>query len=96
MLTTSPVLALFDPTLDTILSADALSYGLGAVLLQRQPDGEQKPVSRYTITTEQRYAQIEKDFRTIWLVSSFISTDHKPLVLIFSTKRLEELLLRVQ
>ena len=33
-------------------------YGLGAVLLQRQPDGIMKPVSYHS---EQRYAQIEKE-----------------------------------
>ena len=110
MLTTTPVLALFDPTFDTILSADASSYGLGAILLQRQPDGELKPVayiSRSMTPTEQRYAQIEKEALALtWACERFsdylvglnfyIHTDHKPLVPIFSTKRLKELPIRVQ
>ena len=45
ILTTRPVLALFNQTRETIVSADASSYGLGAVLLQRQQDGELKPIS---------------------------------------------------
>ena len=63
-LTKFPVLALFDPNLETIISADASSYGLGAVLLQKQPDGALKPVafiSRALTPTESRYAQIEKE-----------------------------------
>ena len=110
MLTTSPVLALFDPQYDTTLSADASSYGLGAVLLQRQPGGQLKPVayiSRSMTATEQLYAQIEKEaLALMWVCERFsdyliglkfhIHTDHKPLVPLFSTKQLDELPLRVQ
>ena len=45
ILVTSPILALFDVNLETILSADASSFGLGAVLLQRQKAGDLKPVT---------------------------------------------------
>ena len=64
ILTTSPVLCLFDVNLETVLSADASSHGLGAVLLQRQKQGDLRPVayiSRSMTPTEQRYAQIEKE-----------------------------------
>ena len=64
MLTSAPVLALFDPNLETTLSANASSHGIGAVLLQKQANGEKKPVAykfRARTPTEQRYAQIEKE-----------------------------------
>ena len=109
MLTSSPVLALFDPNLETILSADASSFGLGAVLLQRQPTGDLKPVayiSRSMTPTEQRYAQIEEALAFTWACERLsdylvglkfhIYTDHKPLVPLFSSKHLEELPIRVQ
>ena len=110
ILTTAPVLALFDPTSETVVSADASSYGLGAVLQQRQPDVTMKPVSynsRSLTPTEQRYAQIEKEALAFtWGCERFadylvglrftIETDHKPLVPLFSYKNLDELPLRVQ
>ena len=110
ILTSSPVLALFDPNLETIISADASSFGLGAVLLQRQPTGDLKPVayvSRSMTPTEQRYAQIEKEALAFtWACERLsdyliglkfhINTDHKPLVPLFSSKHLEQLPIRVQ
>ena len=110
ILTTSPVLCLFDVNLETVLSADASSHGLGAVLLQRQKLGDLRPVayiSRSMTPTEQRYAQIEKEALAFtWAcerlsnyligTSFHILTDHKPLVPLFSSKHLEELPIRVQ
>ena len=64
ILSSDPVLALFDPNLDTLVSSDASSFGLGAVLQQKQSNGTRRPVayaSRAMTSTEQRYAQIEKE-----------------------------------
>ena len=61
ILSSAPVLALFDPNLKTTVSSDASSFGLDAVL---QRDGLRRPVayiSRAMNSTEQRYAQIEKE-----------------------------------
>jgi len=109
-LTKSPILALFDPNCETTVSADASSYGLGAVTLQRQQSGENRPVayiSRSLTPTEERYAQIEKEALALtWACERFsdyliglhfhIETDHKPLVPLFSSKLLDEMPLRVQ
>ena len=104
------VLALYNPNLDTIMSSDASSYGLGGVLLQKQQSGEWKPVmfaSRILTTTDQRYAQIEKEalgvtwacerFRDYLLGKKFhVYTDHKQLVSLLGCKQLDELTVRIQ
>ena len=94
-----------------LLSADASSHGMGAVLLQKQANGERKPVaykSRALTPTEQRYAQIEKEALAFtWACECLsdyllglrfhIEMDHKPLVPLFSLKKgLDELPLRLQ
>ena len=101
-------LALYDPAAPTKISADASSYGLGAVLLQ-QSEGHWKAVafaSRAMTDTERRYAQIEKEaLATTWACEKFstfiigkhifIETDHKPLVPLLGVKQLDTLPPRV-
>ena len=63
-LSSSPVLAIYNPEEQTIVAADASSYGLGAVLNQIQSDGTSRAVayaSRSLTSTEVKYAQIEKN-----------------------------------
>ena len=110
VLSNAPVLALYDPTSETVVSADASSYGLGAVLMQKQADHQWKPVayaSRSLTPTEEKYAQIEKEALGItWACERFseyliglafrVETDHKPLVSLFGAKNLEELPARIQ
>lgn len=102
------VLALYDPDADVKVAADASSFGLGAVLLQRNGDGW-RPVayaSRSMTDTEKRYAQIEKEALAVtWACDKFadfllgskfaIDTDHKPLVPLLCTKHLDNLPPRV-
>nr|XP_049586080.1 uncharacterized protein K02A2.6-like [Syngnathus scovelli]XP_049586090.1 uncharacterized protein K02A2.6-like [Syngnathus scovelli]XP_049586092.1 uncharacterized protein K02A2.6-like [Syngnathus scovelli]XP_049586103.1 uncharacterized protein K02A2.6-like [Syngnathus scovelli] len=108
-LTTPPILALYNPNAETVVSADASSYGLGAVLLQRQ-DGKVRPVayaSRALTTIEQRYTQIKKEaLATTWACERFaefligstfhVETDHKPLVPLLGSRHLDDLPPRIQ
>ena len=112
MLISSPVLALYDPNLETVIAADASSYSLGqSYIKSRQMEaGNQFHTSQgrcQLSATEQRYAQIEKEVLAFtWACERLsdyllglkfhIQTDHKPLVPLFSTKHLEEIPVRVQ
>lgn len=98
------VLALYSPDAETKISADSSSYGLGAVLLQKQQE-EWRPVafaSRSLSEAETRYAQIEKEaLAGTWACEKFadyilgkrirLETDHKPLVSLLGSKHLDDL-----
>ena len=105
----STVLALYSPNRETCVSADALSFGLGAVISQKQENGEWRPIafqSRSMTAMEIRYSQIEKEVLAVtWACERFahyligltfcLETDHKPLVPLLSTKPLDQLPPRV-
>nr|XP_050031134.1 uncharacterized protein K02A2.6-like [Dermacentor andersoni] len=109
-LSSDPVLGICDSNMETVVTADASSYGLGAVLRQRQKDGQFKVISyasRTLTTTERRYAQIEKEgLALVWASEKFrdylvgkrfsLETDHKPLVSLFGSKGIDELTPRLQ
>ena len=56
-LSSSSILAFYRSNRETVVSADASSFGVGGVISQKQPDGSWKPIafaSRALTTTEQR------------------------------------------
>ena len=93
LLKSPPVLAHFDPERPVILACDASPVGLGCVLSQRTPQGEQ-PIAFYSRSlndTEKRYSQTDREgLAVIAGVKKFhyylagrpfvVRTDHKPLL----------------
>ena len=105
LISNTPVLQYFDPPKKVILSVDASSKGIGAVLFQ-----DNQPVayaSKSLTTCQQNYAQIEKEMLAIvfgctrfhdyiyGLPNVGVETDHKPLESILK-KPLHQAPLRLQ
>lgn len=88
------VLTHYNPAQPLLLQTDASPYGLGAVISQVEPDGQERPVafaSRSLTPSEKNYAQHEKEgLSIIFGLKKFhkylhgrsfrIVTDHKPLL----------------
>ena len=105
-----PCLAYFKLDAQTTVISDASPIGLGAVLLQKQSNGQNKPVaygSRSLTATERRYSQIEREalgcvwavehFRTyLWGSKFVLQTDHKPLIYMFNPEKATMLPPRIQ
>ena len=106
-LTRPVILTHCDSSAEAKVSADASSFSLGAVLLQKDSD-IWKPVayaSRSLPDTERQYAQIEKEaLAAVWACEKFseyllgctflIETDHKPLVPLLGLDSLSPRILR--
>jgi len=109
-LVSTPVLAIYDPQLQTKVIADASSYGIGAVMVQKHQKGTWNPVafiSRELSSTEEKYTQIEKEALATTRVCErladyligktfHIETDHKHLVPLLGTKNLDKMPPRIQ
>ena len=100
----SPVLAFADYTKDFLLETDALKEGLGAVLSQKQEDGQFHPVaysSQVLTTHEKNYHSTKLEFLALkWAIMEhfkeyllyqpfLVKTDNNPLTYIMSTPNLD-------
>ena len=64
----------YNPDLDIIVACHASSYGIGACILHKMPDGCHKPVAHIlrTLLAEKYYSQIEKEsWGIIFAVTKF-------------------------
>lgn len=109
LLVSSSALALYDPSLRSVISTDACDYGVGAVFAQIQLDGTEKPVafaSRTLTMAERKYSIVEKEalawvwatekWRTyLWGRRFTLRTDHQALTTLLTTKGMNRAGLRI-
>ena len=111
LISRTPTLRLFDPSLLKQLTVDASSQSLGAVLIQQ--NGPVESAAKSLTDTQKRYAQIEKELLAVLFgchrFHSYvygrrivIETDHKPLLglvakpIAEATPRLQRMMLLLQ
>ena len=101
LLTSDSVLVHFNPDLDLVLMCDASSYGIGAVLAHRMPDGSERPIgyaSRSLSSAQRNYSQLEKEaLALVFGIKRFhaylfghrfeLITDHQPLLALLHEHR---------
>ena len=100
-LKSSNLLVHFDASKPLVLSCDASSYSVGAVLSHRMSEGAERPItfSSYTLApAERKYSQLDKEtLAIVFGIKRFhqylyghqfvIISDHKPLMHIFNTSK---------
>ena len=94
------ILKTFSMDRKTNLTTDASNYGIGAILWQKEAEGNKAIIgaaSRFLNETEQRYSTIEKEaLGVVWGLENchyyicgapvVVETDHKPLVQLLESK----------
>lgn len=80
ILTSRPVLALYNPSAETQIHTDASKHGVGGVLLQKQTDGIFKPIAYYSRQTSPEESHFSSyELETLAVISSLIK--FRPYVL---------------
>ena len=101
LLTSADLLVHYNPEQDIVLACDASSYGVGAVLAHKLPDGTERPIgyaSRSLSSAEKNYSQLGREgLACVFSVKRFHSylfgrpfelvTDHKPLLALLHPHR---------
>ena len=104
------ILKTFSIDRKTYLTTDASNYGIGAILWQKEAEGNEAIIgaaSRSLNETEQRYSNIKKEaLGVVWGLEKLyyyicgapvvVETHHKPLVQLLESKEVEKVPLRIQ